>query len=93
MVSLHSVDTFFEKLRRRVYMLERPLHSASNDSRTWSRYAAYDPYNVVKMVEIFRVVHNYIDTSKEKGGEETTSAMRLGLAQAPVKYEDVLYFK
>jgi len=92
MVSLHGVDTFFEKIRRRIYMLERPLHSSSNDGRTWSGYAAYDPNNVIKMVEIFRVVHNYIDTRK-KEGKKTTPAMRLGLSQAPMKYEDILYFR
>lgn len=52
------------------------------------------------MLEIFRVVHNYIDTKKEKieidGVEKTvvtTPAMRLGLAQAPVDYKDVLYYE
>lgn len=42
-------------------------------------------HNVVKMVEIFRVVHNYIDTRK-KDGKETTLAIRLGLSQAPMGY-------
>jgi len=73
-------------------MLERPMHSASSVGRTWNGYAAYNPHNVIKIVEIFRVVHNYIDIRKEKG-KKTTAAMRLGLAQAPIKYEDIIYFK
>jgi len=86
--SLHGVDSFFQKVRRRVAMLERPIHSSSNTGRTWNGYGAYNPAMVVKMLEIFRVVHNYIDIKKE---DKTTPAMRLGLAQAPVDYKTVLY--
>lgn len=58
-------------------MLERPIYSASNAGRTWNGYGAYNPAMVVKMLEIFRVVHNFIDVRKE---DKTTPAMRLGLA-------------
>ncbi len=88
--SLHSVDSFFEKIRRRVAMLERPIHSASSAGRTWHGYGAYNPAMVTKMLEIFRVVHNYIDISKT---DKKTPAMRLGLAKAPLSYKTVLYFK
>lgn len=87
--SLHSVDSFFEKVRRRVAMLERPIHSASSAGRTWNGYGAYNPAMVIKMLEIFRVVHNYIDVRKE---DKKTPAMRLGLAKAPLTYKNVLYF-
>jgi transposase-like protein len=88
--SLHSVDSFFEKIRRRIAMLERPIHSAANSGRTWNGYGAYNPAMVIKMLEIFRVVHNYIDIRKE---DKKTPAMRLGLAKAPLSYKNVLYFK
>ena len=98
--SLHGVDSFFQKVRRRVAMLERPIHSASSSGRTWNGYGAYNPQMVVKLLEIFRVVHNFIDIKKEKeiinGVEKTvitTPAMRLGLAQAPLDYKTVLYFE
>jgi len=81
-------------------MLERPIHSASSSGRTWNGYGAYNPQMVVKLLEIFRVVHNFIDIKKEKeiinGVEKTvitTPAMRLGLAQAPLDYKTVLYFE
>lgn len=89
--SLHSIDAFFEKVRRRLTMLERSMHSSSNAGRSWSGYAAYNPAMVVKLLEIFRVVNNFIDTRKKKGSV-TTPAMRLGLADAPLDYGDVLYF-
>lgn len=90
--SLHGIDSFFEKIRRRIAMFERPVHSSANNGRTWNGYAAYNPAMVVKMLEIFRVVHNFIDTRKEDG-EKTTPAMRLGLAKAPLDYKTILYFE
>ena len=93
--SLHGIDSFFQKIRRRNSMLERSIHSASNDGRTWNGYAPYNPNNAIKLVEIFRVVHNFIDvpTKKIKGKQETTPAMRLGLAKARIQHKDILYFK
>lgn len=90
--SLHGVDSFFQKVRRRMSMFERPIHSSGNAGRTWHGYGCYNPTHVVKMLEIFRVVHNYIDTKKEDG-ITTTPAMRLGLAQAPLDYSDILYYE
>lgn len=90
--SLHGVDAFFQKVRRRIAMFERPMHSSANGGRTWNGYGAYNPARVVQMLEIFRVVHNFIDTRKE-AGKQSTPAMRLGLAQAPLDYKTVLYFQ
>lgn len=87
--SMHGVDSFFQKVRRRIAMLERPIESSST-GRTYNGYGAYNPSMIVKLLEIFRVVHNYIDTKKEDG-VVTTPAMRLGLAQAPLDYKTVLY--
>lgn len=98
--SLHGVDVFFQKVRRRMSMFERPIHSSSSAGRTWNGYGCYNPTHMVKMLEIFRVVHNYIDTKKEKvevdGVEKTvvtTPAMRLGLADAPIDYKTILYYE
>lgn len=86
--TLHGVDNFFQQVRRRVMMLERPVGSSGNGGRVWNGYGCYNPTMAVKMVEIFRVVHNYINVRK---GEKTTPAMRLGLADAPLSYKTVLY--
>jgi transposase-like protein len=90
--SLHGVDSFFQKIRRRVAMLERPIHTPSNGGRTWNGYGAYNPAMIIKLLEIFRVVHNFIDIRKEDG-ESTTAAMRLGLMNKPMDYKDVLNFE
>ena len=41
-----------------------------------------------KHIDIIRIVHNYILTGKDG----KTAAERLGLAQAPLDYEDIIYF-
>jgi hypothetical protein len=58
-------------------------------------YAAYNPATVQKLLDIFSVVHNFIDKRQTKQGSiksVTTPATRLGLAQAPLTYSDVIYF-
>ncbi len=86
--SLHNVDAFFNQVRRRLSLLERPIHSKANNGRIWNGYAPYNPANIAKTLDIIRTVHNYILTGKDR----KTPAQRLGLAQAPLGYEDIIYF-
>jgi hypothetical protein len=86
--SLHSVDSFFNQVRRRLSLLERPIHSKSNKGKIWNGYSPYNPGHVAKVLDIFRTVHNYILTGKDG----KTPAERLGLAKAPLDYEDIIYF-
>lgn len=86
--SLHSIDRFFMQVRRRLSLLERPIDTPSKAGRTWYGYSAYQPENVQKLLEIFRVYYNYCLA----GNDKLTPAMRLGLAQAVVDPEDILYF-
>lgn len=88
--SLHGIESFFMQIRRRIAMLERGIHSSGNGGRVWNGYGAYNPAMVVKLLEIFRVFHNYIYVRK---GEKTTAAMRLGLADAPIDHKDILYYE
>ena len=86
--SIHAVDRFFMLIRRRISLLERPIGSASA-GRIWHGYAAYNPANIVKLLEIFRVAYNYVWA----GQDGKTPAMRLGLARGPIALEDLLYFE
>ena len=86
--TLHAVDSFFNRTRRRISLLERPLRSSSNEGRVWNAYSAYSPVRVQQMLDIFRTVHNFVLVGEDK----KTPAMRLGLARGPVAYEDILYF-
>lgn len=86
--SLHAIDRFFMQTRRLLSVAERSLATASNARRVWYGYSAYKPENLIRTLEIFRVYYNYCKVGQDK----KTPAMRLGLAKAPVKPEDILYY-
>lgn len=100
--SLHATDSFFMQVRRRLSPLERPVHSQSNAGSVWNGYAPYNPAQIQKLLDILRVVHNFVLPSvkagetperDEKGKKIVkTPATRLGLAKAQISYEDILYF-
>lgn len=87
--SLHAVDSWFNRLRRRCSMLERPIASAGNTGRVWNGYSPYRPEQLGKLMTIFRACHNYIWTGDKR---KDTPAVRLGLARAPLDYKDIIYF-
>ncbi|MDO9508028.1 MAG: hypothetical protein Q7I97_01575 [Thermovirgaceae bacterium] len=88
---LYGVDSFFQQIRRRVSLLERPISSSSSTGRKWFGYNPYNPSMIQDMVTIMRVFHNYVlESTNEKG---VTPAMKLGLARGPVRIEDIIYFK
>ena len=86
--SLHAIDRFFMVTRRDMSLMERPFSSATNKSRTWNGYSAYNPAMLAKLGDIYRVYFNYVNTN-DKG---KTPAMRLGLAKGPVAAEKIIYF-
>jgi hypothetical protein len=55
----------------------------------WHGYGAYNPANLGKFLEIYRVYFNCCLTDKDK----KTPAMRLGLADAPIDIHEILYFR
>ena len=93
--SLHAVDSWFNRLRRRNMMLERPISSASNKGRTWHGYSTYKPEQIAKILTIMRVCHNYIwlPADLTKADKKETPAMRLGLADKPLNYSDIVNFR
>jgi hypothetical protein len=47
------------QVRRRISLLERPIISSSAFGRRWYGYSPYNPSVIVKILETFRVYHNY----------------------------------
>ncbi|WP_119740474.1 hypothetical protein [Noviherbaspirillum cavernae] len=86
--TLHPIDRYFMQVRRRLSLAERPIGTSSKAGRTWYGYCVYQPANLAKALEIFRIYYNYCETGKDG----STPAMRLGLAKGPVAPEDILYF-
>ncbi|RLV58717.1 hypothetical protein D5018_15775 [Parashewanella curva] len=103
--SLHGVDNYFQVLRRRLNMLERPLKSSPNTSTEkvkddkWNVYGSYNPKYISMLIEIMRVYNNYILTdeksiAKKKGCTDIpqTPAQKLGLVDTVYSIYDILDF-
>jgi len=90
MASLHVIDSFFNQIRTRLHMLDRPKRSKNNPSRVWSSYQPYDPSMPQKLLDIFRVYHNFHLKSRD---DKMTPAMRLGLAKGPITVDEIVNFR
>jgi len=86
--SMHAIDRYFMQIRRLLMALERPIHTPSNDGRTWRGYSPYNPARVQQLLDIYRCYYDFV----KKGRDGKTPAMRLGLAKGPIRIEDILYF-
>ncbi len=97
--SLHGVDNYFQMVRRRLNVLERPVTSATNGHR-WNGYASYNPKWSVMLLEILRVYLNYVvddektlKNKKYKQGERPlTPAQKIGFADKKYTIEEILDF-
>lgn len=87
--TLQGCDSYFNQLRRRLSPIERPLPSHRDANKLWSGYHPYRPETILKLIEIHRVYHNFVNV----GQDGKTPAMRLGLAKGPNKSEDIIYFQ
>lgn len=86
LASLRGVDRFFMQVRRRLSVMERPIHSPSNANRSWYGYAAYSPAVAQHLLNILRVYTNFCLV----GEDRQTPAMRLGLTAQPVPLEELV---
>jgi len=95
--STQGVDNYFQMIRRRINVLERPITSATNGNR-WNGYASYNPKWSVMLVEILRVYNNYVITDSKKlknkgiSTEPLTPAQKLGFADDICSIKDILSF-
>ena len=86
--SLGRVDNVFELTRRFLSALERPFYTPSGGwNQVWHGYAPYNPDMVLKYLDVFRAVNNFIHT----GEDSATPAMRLGFTDRPLTYADLLW--
>ena len=86
--SVAQVDNVFQLTRRFLSALERPIDTASGRwQQVWYGYAPYNPDMVQKYLDVFRAVNNFIHT----GVDGATPAMRLGFADRPLAYADILW--
>ena len=81
------VDNVFMMSRRLFSALERPIGTSSGYSTIWHGYAPYNPQMLEKYLTIFRCVNNFVAV----GDDGETPAMRLGFANQPLSYDDILW--
>ena len=84
---LGRIDNVFLKTRRLFNALERPVGTSSGHNRVWHGYAPYNPAMLEKYVTIFRTVNNFVFV----GDDGATPAMRLGFAEQPLHFEDIVW--
>lgn len=90
-VTNRTVNNFFQEIRRRVSILERPLVTARGDGKSYI-YSNYNPKYAQYAVTIFRTFFNFCWATKTNGGN-LTPAQRLGLTDKVFDYKDIIYFK
>ncbi len=86
LATLRSVDSYFHKFRSNVRFASRPSISSGSVKQTWDRQYLYKPSLMAKLVEIYRLYHNWC----ELGADKKTPAMRLGLARGRIYERDFL---
>ena len=84
---LGPVDNVFQLTRRLMNAFERPIGTSSGYNTVWHGYAPYNPAMLQQYLDLFRATHNFCYT----GDDKKTPAMRLGLAEQPLSYDDVLW--
>ena len=91
-VNSRVTDNFIQELRRRVSMLERPLLTARAHRKSYI-YSNYNPKYAQYLATILRTYYNFCDAKKDRKGNLTTPAMRIGIADKVFDWNDILYFK
>ena len=84
---LARIDNMFQKTRRLINALERPIGTSSTHNKVWHGYAPYNPTMLTKYLTVFRAVNNFVFV----GNDGRTPAMRLGFAKQPLDFEDIVW--
>jgi len=90
-VELRSVNTFFNTVRHRSSILERPLSTSRQEGKTYI-YANTNPKYAQYVLTILRTYLNFCKTINYKK-RAMTPAMILGVADKPYTMQDILYMQ
>lgn len=90
-VNNRAIDNFFQEVRRRISVLERPMVSSRGDGKSYI-YTNYNPKYAQQIVTIFRTFYNFC-FPKKSGGKLLTPAQRLGITDKVFEIKDIVYFR
>lgn len=88
-VNDNAINAFFQTVRRRLSILERPLVTARGDGKSYI-YANFNPNYSQMAITILRTYYNFCLTFKTNGRDETP-AQRLGLVNKVYSWDDIIY--
>ena len=89
-VNSRAINTFFNQVRRRLSILERPLVTSRGEGKSYI-YSNFNPMYAQYSLTILRTFLNFCETYKYKG-EDVTPAQRLGVTNKVFTIEDIIYF-
>lgn len=87
-----SIDRYFQSIRRRLSILERPLVTSRGDGKSYI-YANYNPKYAQYVLTIFRTIYNFCFIQGGSKDEKQTPAMKLGIANKVYELKDIIYFR
>jgi transposase-like protein len=88
-VNDNAVNAFFQTVRRRISMLERPLTTARGDGKSYI-YANFNPKYAQMAITILRTYYNFCLTYKT-GKKEQTPAQAMGITDKSYEWYDIIY--
>lgn len=87
-----SIDRYFQSIRRRLSILERPLVTSRGDGKSYI-YANYNPKYAQYVLTIFRTIYNFCLIQGGSNDKKQTPAMKLGIANKVYELKDIIYFR
>lgn len=90
-VNSRAINNFFQEVRRRISILERPIVTARGDGKSYI-YSNYNPKYAQQIVTIFRTFYNFC-YPKKNNGRLLTPAQYIGLTDKVFEIKDIVYFR
>lgn len=90
-VNSHSIKAFFNKIRRSLSILERPLVTARGDGKSYI-YSNYNPKYAQYAITILRTFYNFCWAYNTKDKKLLTPAQRIGITNKQYTYNEIIYF-
>lgn len=88
-VNDNAINGFFQTVRRRLSILERPLVTARGDGKSYI-YSNFNPKYSQMAITILRTYYNFCIPYKSPGNHQTP-AQRLGIAERVYTWDDIIY--
>ena len=88
-VNDNAINNFFQIVRRRLLILERPLVTARGDGKSYI-YSNFNPKYAQMAITILRTYYNFCMPYKANGTIQTP-AQRLGIADRVYTWKDIIY--